>query len=314
MDNKIPRLQILLEKLNLTPNLTEKDKFTVDCPFASYRHVGGEDRRPSAVLFFDELEPFFYCSACHMGGPLAVVIRRLYECSKDPTHLELVNLLKDTDFRLLRIFQILANLRGAEEESDESVSHVTTVPLPDVAVRYLLNRNVSEDAIETYRLAYDELRFRIVFPKITKLAAVPGVGRDITGQSQIKYYNYISTGDWVGGNLTRDTKRLFIVEGFFDLLVSYKWAWELDADVVCTWKCTVSDEQVSQLSKYNKIVYLWYDNDLAGKKGAVKSAHKLKKYFPIVRRVMPESKDVGSMSQSEFNKIFEEYKNVKAWT
>lgn len=291
----------------------KSDRIALSCPLAKYRHTRGVDSRPSAVLFVRDAIPTFFCSACHATYSLDALLLELGRKTGDPKLREWAHRLRSSDQEILSIVRTLDNLETLgmfPEVVQKQERHISTVPIDNepLALQYLTNREIAIDTANSYKVTYDPLRFRICFPRKIQMAHVPAVGRDITNTQKAKYYNYVATGAWCGGDfLVSDTRsRLFIVEGFFDLLKCAPWAWEVDADVVCTWKAAVSQGQLDFLTRTCKSVYVWYDGDAAGNSGARHAMERLAPYFAVVKRVpVPQGTDVGSMTKNQFFTLFE---------
>jgi DNA primase len=174
---------------------------------------------------------------------------------------------------------------------------------------YLSGRDVSPELCTEFGLLYDTRQERVVFPVRDRSGnLVGGVGRAITGREP-RYFNYLNfpSGATLGGHDRLDNERpfLIVVEGFFDLLRCYRWAHDVESDIVCTWKSEVAEAQADLILQLDKSIQIWYDGDEAGREGWNKASRSLGPVALGLRRAtLPEDKDPGELVEAEFLSVF----------
>ena len=96
---------------------------------------------------------------------------------------------------------------------------------------------------------------------------------------------------------------VYVVEGITDAINLIRLGIN---NVVCSFGCSLTDEQVDLLSKYFIKVIMFYDNDLAGIKGNVRTIEKLKNKFDLFVKYFGEFQinDAGEIKNiDEFNAL-----------
>jgi DNA primase len=107
---------------------------------------------------------------------------------------------------------------------------------------------------------------------------------------------------------------VIVVEGIIDAMIL--WSWRLPG--VCCFGASISDEQISLLSKFNK-VFVCLDNDPAGIKGWIGDREKNKNGvkqkligigISVNRIMMPKGKDVNNLTEIHFKKLLKKSKKI----
>jgi len=300
----------------------------IKCPLARWTHARGEDNQPSLSIHFnDPAKPtLFRCWACKNAGKIYRLVETYGELAESDEHLKLAEKLKESDNPLLSTkFSILATAMAEWKTVDDKMSPPKPLS-PNVldgfgsikdypeAVFYLTaerKRKFNPEYLEfLFRCKYDAHNRRIVFPVYGKDGQLYGaVGRTIDKGVEPRYYNYFgfSAGKTLGGFQVFNPKhhRLFIAEGFMDVINAREAAVSLEANVLCTWHAEVSEYQADQILALDKTNYLWYDNDEAGNKGAEKALKLLK---GGTRVILPENDDLGDLSPTMIKDYFNESK------
>ena len=291
------------------------DRFEVFCPFAEWLHAGKVDNHPSAVVFLNPPHNF-YCSACGLSHTLFTTISLLggYRKNKE--------LQKIADSLICEKVQNswLDDFKESIKEKEIIKKAVRKIPADldgiekyPTAIDYLTSRCVSLDTCIRVGCRFDTYRERICLCNNSD----PLVGRAINPESAPKYFNYCNTGTLLGGsnNVKYSDRSVFLVEGMFDLLSLASWSEEVNASVVCSFGCNFSEAQADLLAGFNKIVYIWFDNDDAGNRGALQCSNLLQKRRVLFKRiVIPNKTDAGSLPHDFAKKIFKKQEKIKQFS
>ena len=315
----------ILEKLGVDTDIHtpyRDGQMNIPCPLARWTHEHGTDSSPSLTLKYLDSPSLFKCFTCGEYGTLSTLIWRVADKLDDDDLRRLSAEVRDRDKVGLKDV-ISKSVVGIDDwtKTPKRVQSVAVDPSlllgfgPALANRtsrnYLYGRSiVDERSVELWDLRYDHTRNRLVCPVYSRSGDLVGaVGRSIADEEP-RYWNYFNfrSGQALGGiNLAAasDNKRLIICEGFFDAVNCFQWANDLNADVVCTWKAELSKWQAEEILRLDKIISVWYDGDFAGTKGWEKAKDLLGDYtYGLRRAVLPEGKDLGELTRSEFEQIF----------
>jgi len=306
--------QIGVNTEHLYPN---GDHVQIPCPLAPWFHKKRTDHHPSLSIKFGEPPTLWKCFSCGEGGKLWSLVDSVATLGERSDLNALADNLTVSDEPSLGT-RLASAMSGIDSWSLPTVKTQVRVLQPTVLDnfrfirpgsdphRYVVDR-VPESRIDEFQLKYDLHKDRVVFPIFNQAHQLLGaVGRTLASDPR-KYYNYfgVETGKCLGGaDKFTDRPRLFIVEGYFDLLRCWEWAAERDADVACTFKAEISPEQAELILGLDKTVSVWYDNDVAGNRGWDKAEKTIGKYLIGLKRArLPEDKDVGALSERHFKHL-----------
>ena len=76
-------------------------------------------------------------------------------------------------------------------------------------------------------------------------------------------------------------------------------------NTVCSFGANLSERQAEQLLNLSRNIYLCYDNDTAGRKGAYNAMLELGRDAEVKLIAMPKGKDVYDLAADEFKKLVE---------
>jgi len=139
--------------------------------------------------------------------------------------------------------------------------------------------------INSKKGTFDRFRNRIMFPIRNKSNKIVGFGgRDISGNDSAKYLNSPETqiynkreilyGLAESKNLIRKEKKVFLVEGYMDLIQLFQNGIK---NIAASSGTSLTMQQVSQLKKFTDNVYIIYDGDKAGRKASISAGYNLLK-------------------------------------
>ncbi len=129
---------------------------------------------------------------------------------------------------------------------------------------------------------YDRFRNRLMFPIIDVRGNVIGFGGRVLDDSKPKYLNSNETlvfnkrKNLFGLNFAKKTKQpyMILVEGNVDVVTLHQYGFE---NAVASLGTSLTEEQVTLLSKYTEQVVLTYDGDEAGQRAAQRAIPMLEK-------------------------------------
>lgn len=174
------------------------------------------------------------------------------------------------------------------------------------ARRYLQDRGITRKQIKKYKIGFclsGYYAYRIVFPVWYGTKIRGFVGRDFTGESELKYLNSKGQKGLYGLPLrSRRNKTAILVEGVFDKLAVEN-AGLKACDAIGGLGSKLTPKQVKQLSTYDSIT-IWAEPDRGGVEGTIKRAKALEKKKVKVRVVLPDSdpdtdSDPGKLGETE---------------
>lgn len=190
------------------------------------------------------------------------------------------------------------------------------------ARRYLQDRGITRKQIRKHKIGFclsGYYAYRIIFPVWygTKIRGL--VGRDFTGESELKYLNSKGKKGLYGIPIrSRRNKVAILVEGVFDKLAVDNAGF--DYDVIGGLGSKLSPKQIKQLSTYESIT-IWAEPDRAGVEGTIKRAKALEKKKVDVRVVLPDTdpdtdSDPGKLGETEegLNEIRERISKAVMYT
>ena len=166
---------------------------------------------------------------------------------------------------------------------------------------------------------YDRFRNRLMFPIIDVRGNVIGFGGRVLDDSKPKYLNSNETlifnkrKNLFGLNLAKKTKEpnLILVEGNIDVVALHQFGFD---NAVASLGTSLTEEQVTLLSRYTEQVVLTYDGDEAGQRAAQRAIPMLEKAGIQVKVLqMKDAKDpdefLHKFGADRFRMLLEECSN-----
>ena len=260
-------------------------------------HTNG-DAHPSAACNIDR--KLYCCYSLGWGGDLFRLIQKL----------ENKESLADT---MTTVGQFLT---GAVQENTTLMSQIdswfaggATIDLPSYSDRilegwgnphpYWGQRGISEEAVRTLRLGYDERERRIVFPHFVEGSLVGWQKRVIPGETVPDYPKYRNSSGFPKSetlynlDIARQYPRVCVVESPMSVARAVSLG---IPNVVATFGAKVTSEQIRLLSDDFETVYVWFDRDGAGLSGEKKIVESLYKRTEVLVVAPDRGKDLGDSS------------------
>ena len=166
---------------------------------------------------------------------------------------------------------------------------------------------------------YDRFRNRLMFPIIDVRGNVIGFGGRVLDDSKPKYLNSNETlifnkrKNLFGMNLAKKTKEpnIILVEGNIDVVTLHQYGFD---NAVASLGTSLTEEQVTLLSRYTEQVILTYDGDEAGQRAAQRAIPMLEKAGIQVKVLqMKDAKDpdefLHKFGPDRFRLLLEECSN-----
>jgi hypothetical protein len=297
---EIPQIDLTGSKLVKSRG---KQWMMIRCPLAFKTHSKGTDTNPSFGISEDG---FFNCFSCGTKGKIVKLYKILEEfhgIDLSPRILEAKNLFKET------VETILSKNKAKEDRlilNDNALIWPSAVEYSE-AMEYLSTRRIDASVAKFWDIRYDENKRMVVLP-IRTLGLNGAYGRSIEGRVHHNYFGCV-TSDCLGGydKLSDETRRLVILEGFFDVINAFPIARTNGFDCVCTFTSSCSDAQTELIMNTDKRVFCGYDCDPAGEKGwaGTKDRKGIKDLIPFSSRFRWTGvKDFGAMNEEQLNQIF----------
>lgn len=288
-----PRLKEVLSDLGIkTVYRSHKGWFVASCPFAEYTHEFGTDRNPSFQIKINP-EGFsgYNCFTCKLHGTIPNLIQRLETFSGVDFNSVLI---KTSLYETPESFKPWEEAIHSEPEAIKPIEkdvymrmYPSVMQFPS-AMRYLDNRDISEETAEILDLRFDKDESRILFPVLDFQKELYGfTGRSILPKSQWPNNVYSKVKDYaglrkektlLGENLIADGKPLLLVEGLFALATMIERRVDSFCNPVASMGSHLSKYQRDILIAYEQPVFILYDNDAAGKQGMYGTLSKDGKY------------------------------------
>lgn len=273
------------------------DQIKVTCP----SHKSGLEKHSSCVIYgVNSDRPNWYCFACEEHGDfvsfIAACMDSSYQYAKDWLLENYGNTILVSKRLKLEDIDLTKN-ETQEHFLDESFLNGLQSYHP-----YMTQRGLTEETIKKFELKYDPLDQTIVFPiRDQKGNLVSFTKRSVNTKKfyipkEFKKENiyllyYI---------LNEGIQDIGICEGQFSALT----AWQYGVPSVALIGAGTTDAQMKVLNSIPvKRFRLFYDGDMAGRKGAERFKRLVRKDVFVDDIIMPEGKDVNDLTKEEFERL-----------
>jgi DNA primase len=176
---------------------------------------------------------------------------------------------------------------------------------------YLMERGIKQETIEHFGIGYCEsgiYRGRIIVPLpvgfVARSIYNDTIGKRVFG---VNYKRYLfPLGLPISNmlfNFSLSSQMPILVEGTFDALRLFSLGFP---SAISSFSCKISEAQIKLLCKSSSsVIYIFFDDDVAGHVGMKVAEEKLRNYFKIVRMVrIADGKDPGNLeSRNEVRKL-----------
>lgn len=180
---------------------------------------------------------------------------------------------------------------------------------------YTINsyRNYTQETLEHFNVSYSQIYSRIVIPIMFKQMLI-GVTMRRTKQEEAKWKHYpkhIQTSNILFNYDNIDTsKPLILVEGAFDVFNLWQYGF---TNVVAIMGSHMSKQQEALILKASYNLLLAFDMDKAGKACTNNVIERLQNKCQIRIANIPNTKDIGELTQDETNNAINNYLTLRKW-
>lgn len=272
------------------------------CPLARYTHQKGSDSAASAGVSI-KAEPVFNCFTCGNAKPFHAMVAQYAEYTGEDFS-DLVSELEEQAYLGPATMPDWDTTKQVDQENVlMPLNEAVYMDLYDSAAGhpYLESRGISAATATKLELLFDpEDRVdrekgikgvgRILFPVRGPDGELYGFsGRDVTGKSLVKARDYAGLKKALcvlGSHLiTSEAPRYVLAaEGLFD----YANGWEQGQPTVALMHSGMTPAQADIFRGFGLPVYMFHDDDDAGRKGVAEATEALIEYTPILRVRYPE--------------------------
>jgi len=266
--------------------------FMASCPFG-HNHSSGTDKHPSMSVIYGD--PSGYkCFGCNDSGTVRKLAKKWLAEKGDSRPLEFIRGFDDK-----KAFGERAMERGSYQverakrmtrmakRAKDTKKPITEKELKDFlheVPEYAFERGLTKKQIIDWEIGYDPYQDRMIIPVRDMHGKLFGVsGRDLSGQSKIKYRHYpgLNKEAVLYGEkfINIKKRRAYIVEGFFDVHGLQRHGLE---NVFATMGTSISTYQEQKLLRWFDEIIFVPDGDLAGLKFAIEYGHKLLLKIPKI--------------------------------
>ncbi len=296
----------MMELNDGVPQRSERkdDWLMFSCPLAEWKHAGGQDNNPSfGILITDARESLFHCFGCKAKGPLPYLIHLLEEHSgEDYTDLEDEIEAAETVGYDLPDWSRRKHGEEIQKLPDPLSEEYWHVYDSAEGHPYLRRRHISARTARRIPILHDPDEDRILFPMCDHAGALYGfTGRAVSSKRIPRVKDYFGLPKrlcLLGDHLVdrKSDEPVLLVEGLFDFarLVT------LGFDALASCGSDLTEPQRKILQRIGRPVYLFYDNDMAGKDGAALAAAALRASLPVAKVRYPKGvSDPGEIHSAE---------------
>ena len=257
--------------------------YIIFCPFH------GNNRTPAGEV--DKRSGVFFCFSCHYVTDLADLV----VTQSGRSYFQALRFIKTNEVDIDLNTEIDQSLKEKPlylEYSQEQVDRLHKNALEsDRSMQYYLNRNVSKESIEKFKLGYSENMDMVTIPVHSPEGLLLGfVGRSVEGKTFKNTPGLPKAKTLFNLNRVKTSKNVYVVESSFDAI-------RLDQcgfPAVATLGSNVSNFQIDLLKKYFNDIIVIADNDDAGNNMVKKLREKLSSRVSVLS-LDTQYKDIGDM-------------------
>ncbi len=290
---------------------------SISCPLAPITHGDPNDWNLSCSVSVSDTDPSLvkcFSYNCKFKGNLYEMLRRCIAARGNPPHLiKLLDEIAPTEK-----FTLESALARSKKRFDEQIDAMRRPKaptndkyvLPEARLtryragvpRYALTRGLTLDTCREWELGHDTGRQCLVFPVRRHDGKLVGLtGRHIKyPDAPTKYHNYAGldkASTLFGESFMAHDTPLIICEGQIDAILTWQY---LGIPTVAPLGEGFSLTHVRTITAHSPpVVYLFMDNDTAGRMAAEKIEYALHGRVPISIMLPPEGMDPGAMNKGE---------------
>lgn len=294
---------------------------SISCPLAPINHGDPVDYNLSCSVSVSDTDPSLarcFSFNCGYKGSLFRALQQAVKHRGDPEILvELLDVLAPTEK-----FTNSAAQQRANKSHDAFHSGMTKPPaatvdrdlMPegrfaryaDSVPVYAINRGLTVETCKAWGLGHDKKRGCLVFPVRRRDGKLVGItGRYYIKDPPTKYHNYAGlnkTRYIYGEHMLEMNKPIIVCEGQIDAIITWQ---HLGLPTVASLGEGFSLAHTKMICNHTPPrVYLFLDNDQAGRMAAEKIEHQLNGRVPIKIMLPPPGMDPGELTKEEAQAAF----------
>lgn len=263
---------------------------SIACPLSPWTHERGRDRNPSAgVSIHPQGISVFSCYSCKNKMPFAGLLRKYATYSGEDLE-ALIEEVEEDAFLGPRTVEDWDERGESLRPHMEPLKKAVYVDLYDPAAGhpYVAGRGIDDETVELLGMCVDPAdpsdgEERILFPVYGADKELYGYsGRATSKDAVLKvrdYYGLKKAGVVLGAHLIdpKTHKYVLLTEGLFD----YANGWQQGFPTLAVMHSSLTQWQAEILRDIGLPVYLFYDNDAAGRAGCKEAAEALGADVPV---------------------------------
>ena len=273
--------------------------YMVECPDAARSHAKGQDHKPSCSVGHTERPSYFSCFACGFRGSVLDVAftyfqnnwitREIYWKVRD-----ICNKSKEQESEPEEILKRLSKQR--EDIRNTFVPQETLDLFERKINKWLItDKNLTVDVCKKFGIRHNPNNNMVVMPVYDK-QGLRGITQRNMGNKGSKYLSnegFKNHHFLFGENHFADVCSplptaggIIIVEGQFDTMYMHQIGF---TNTLGLFSSNITTDQVTILSRYDKPVYVFLDNDEAGRRGTLRAACMIADKMPCYTVGYPEN-------------------------
>lgn len=294
-------VQRVLQAIGHTHPLTQDGEWLkTSCPLAPWLHAGGTDNNPSfGVHLSDHDRSVFHCFSCHRRGTMSMLLSMVERYTGDSFR----DLKDEIDHSEMFMFELpewdmatsTVPLKRLEALPESALLAYPEVPLD---YPYLAERDITNpEAIRAMELRVDPSDSRGAERLLFPVRGIDGALHGFTGRAvntsvtpKVRdYANLPKESLLLGSHRVDRGKSICVVEGLF----SYATMVDFGFQAVALMHSSLTEQQARLFLELGSPLYLFLDNDKAGRDGVAFITKKLKGYLPLFSVTYPASEEVN---------------------
>lgn len=267
------------DKIRITKDGTE---ILCTCPFH-------QSRRGRVTFSFNTTKGLYTCfvPSCGASGSVVTFLQRAFGFSLEKAKRSVKNLTFEEGVNLEEV-QLLGDYRDRRKQETSTKTTITEGELGmfDFCPKYMLRRGYTKETLKKWEIGFDAEDRRVVFPVRDRSGKLLGTsGRAIDKHVEPRYLHagFDKSNVLYGEHFCRNVTGVVVVEGQTDALAidqrARKILKRMNLGVVGVLGANVPDAQVAKLSRYNKVI-LAFDNDEAGQSAIASVGKRLNEKIP----------------------------------
>lgn len=273
------------------------DQILVTCP----HHNNGKENNPSCFIYTGEDQPLaygtFHCFTCGCSGSFTKFVAEYLNRSIEEASQWLINTYGEIiDTPILNLPKIDLNENRPNYLNESILDNFKPYH------SYLAQRRIPQDICEKFKIKFDPIKEDIVFPVWDKYNHLKFLTRRSVNSKRFIIDKNASKSDIYLLNFVLNEGFLDVIvcESQFNALTCWTYGWP----GIALFGAGTTREQIAALNSTPIRHYiLMYDNDEAGRKGAERFKHSIRKDVLVDDIIMPLGKDVNDLSKKEFDNL-----------